>query len=63
MLNKSIADITKLTLECIERRLGKKIKELMINNIDYAPIVIKWVEYLIRGDENIERGMAKLPSA
>ncbi|MCD6474470.1 MAG: type III-A CRISPR-associated protein Cas10/Csm1 [Thermoplasmata archaeon] len=30
----------------------EKIKQLMIDNIDYAPIVIKWVEYLIRGDKN-----------
>jgi len=29
-----------------------KIKQLMIDNIDYAPIVIKWVEYLKRGDKN-----------
>jgi len=29
----------------------EEIRQLMIDNIDYAPIVIKWVEYLRRGDE------------
>ena len=28
----------------------EKIKQLVIDNIDYSPIVIKWVEYLKRGD-------------
>lgn len=30
----------------------EKIKQLLIENIDYSPVVIKWVEYLTRGDKN-----------
>ncbi|HEC92010.1 MAG TPA: hypothetical protein ENI51_03300 [Candidatus Atribacteria bacterium] len=30
----------------------EEIKQLIIDNIDYSPIVIKWVEYLKRGERN-----------